>query len=160
MGSLISFLASADEKFDQLLKAAERGDPKAQHSVAFSYFLAKNNGQMIKWYRRAISQGNESSLYDLGGFYSSGYGVEKNIIVSYALVSIVARKGIPSLDEVSIRPTTVELARERLDNISRQLTGPQISEAKALAEKMIMPGNLLAALDSYLEKAKHEANEK
>lgn len=151
VGIIISSLVHADEKFDQLLKVAEQGDSRAQHSVAFSYFLAKNNEQSIKWYRRAASQQEERSLYDLGGFYHAGYGVDKSSVVGYALVSLVARKEIPNLDYAVVRPTTVELARERLDNMSRQMSDDQIIASKALAEQMLKPGNLLNALDKFLK---------
>jgi TPR repeat protein len=117
---LFGCFAYADETFNQLLKAAEQGDAKAQHRLAMSYFMAKNHQLTVHWYRQSVMQGNEDSLYNLVMLYCSGYGVEKNIEACYAIVSLI-KKDTSGLDETQLQFSVRPLAKEKLENLSREI---------------------------------------
>jgi TPR repeat protein len=153
LGILFSFFSYADEKFDQLLKAAKQGNAKAQHAVAMSYFLAKNHESTVYWYRQAVMQGDEDSLYNLGMLYCSGYGVKKNIEACYALVSLI-KKDTSMLNEIQLQFSVRPLAKEKLEDLSRKMTDDQIVAAEVLTAEMSKPKNLLTALDEHLKEAR------
>ena len=62
------------------LKSAEKGDVKAQLSLADSYYKDGHTNEAIKWYRKAAEQGNAEAQFDFGmRYYSSGHGVDTSI---------------------------------------------------------------------------------
>lgn len=144
---LSSCFSYADDQFDKLLNAAEQGNSKAQHLIALRYFagvgVVKNDELAIRWYRRAVIQGNEDSLHNLGLLYcNAGNGVELNIEACYALLSLA----------VAINPSG--LAKDKIENVSKRMTETQINAAKVLVEEMSKPNNLLVALDAHVEESK------
>ena len=72
----------ADQKFDDLRKAAEQGDADAQGLLGFAYFLgkgvAKDQVEGVKWFRKAAEQGNAVAQVNLGLAYDNGKGVAKD----------------------------------------------------------------------------------
>jgi len=74
---LISLGANAEIPAD-LLKAAEKGDAKAQYSVARSYELGKrvksDKKKALKWYSKSADQGHLEASYRLGLIYYKGIG--------------------------------------------------------------------------------------
>lgn len=70
----------ADFKKD--LRAAHRGDAKAQYNVGICYDLgkgvARNKIEATKWYRKAAEQGLAEAQYNLGICFKDGDGVIPN----------------------------------------------------------------------------------
>ena len=59
-------------------KAADQGNPRAQHNLGFMYAYANGESvlndlaEAVKWYRKAADQGFAPSQYTLGLFYRNG----------------------------------------------------------------------------------------
>lgn len=69
-------------KIEQLLEKAEKGDAKAQFSLACAYDngegVEKDESEAAKWYRKAADQGHRSAQYNLGIDYEHGCGVKQS----------------------------------------------------------------------------------
>jgi TPR repeat protein len=157
ISGLFSIHSFADELFDKLLETAKSGDPEAQYRVAKSYHLSHKEEASIYWHRQAVNQLHEKSLYALSKHYCSGSGVQKNIEVCYAMVSLVAGD-VSKLNEVEIQFSVRPLANEYLEKISQRMSDSEIQNAKALASELLSSGNVLAVIDDHLEKAKKQEN--
>ncbi|MEI7775295.1 MAG: tetratricopeptide repeat protein [Verrucomicrobiota bacterium] len=72
----------ADQKFDDLRKAAELGDAKSQCDLGAAYRhgkgVAKDLVEGVKWSRKAAEQGDALAQYSLGVAYYLGTGVAKD----------------------------------------------------------------------------------
>ncbi len=70
------------EEFRKKLAEAERGNVKAQFSLAMMYLygqgVPQNYKGAFKWYTKAAEQGNAKAQFFLGGMYNFGYGVEQD----------------------------------------------------------------------------------
>ena len=71
-----------EEKFQEELPAAEKGDVKAQYAVGEMYEKGKGAVKDItkafEWYLKAANQGDTRSAYKVGLFYLKGDGTAKN----------------------------------------------------------------------------------
>ena len=78
----------ADQKFDDLRKAAEQGLASAQNNLGVAYDngegVAKDLVEAVKWYGKAAEQGNAKAQFNLGVAYYKGEGVAKNLVEGYA----------------------------------------------------------------------------
>ena len=78
----VSVILSFAANIDELKKAAEQGDAKAQCNLGICYDFGKgvekNPTEAVKWYRKAAEQGFAQAQYNLGNCYANGDGVEKN----------------------------------------------------------------------------------
>jgi TPR repeat protein len=68
----------------KLIKAAEAGDPDAQHDLAAFYAIddfagLKNEAEAVKWYTLAAERGHGLSQYDLGFMLLLGEGTKKDV---------------------------------------------------------------------------------
>lgn len=65
-----------------LLKAAEDGDPRAQHGAGVMYEtgrgVEKDYGKAIEWYEKSAAQGESTALNSLAHLYYQGLGVKQN----------------------------------------------------------------------------------
>ncbi len=86
--------------------------------------VPQNSELAAEWYRKGAEHGNTSSQMKLATLYSSGKGVERDLIQAYKWAKIA-----DSLND----PT----APSYLKNLSDQMPGSQISAAQELAEKWI-----------------------
>lgn len=79
------------------LKAAEKGDPRAQTMVAIMYEEGRGIQQDHKianeWYMRAAQQGYARAQYLLGARYSIGLGVAKNDAEAFKWIKSAAENG-------------------------------------------------------------------
>lgn len=57
---------------------AEKGDPQAQHNLAFQFERQKKYDEAIKWYMRAAEQGYSISEMNLAQMYEKGMGVKQD----------------------------------------------------------------------------------
>jgi len=70
------------------LRAAEKGNPKAQLKIGLCYIqgndVPKNPSEAARWFRLAAKQGNAEAAFYLGRAFSTGEGVLKNPEFAYA----------------------------------------------------------------------------
>ena len=126
--------------------AAEQGYPKAQNHLGVMYLdgleVARDHEEAVKLFRLAADQKFSIAVSNLGNMYEIGMVVKKNQIAAYALNSLA----------VAIDPND-ENSRNSFDNIKKKkLSTAEIEAAEVLEREMEKPGNLLKALDAYLEK--------
>ena len=74
----------ADQKFDDLRKAAEQGDAKSQCDLGNTYHEGLNNivrdpVDALKWWKKSADQGYAPAQYKLGNAYSDGYPLEEDL---------------------------------------------------------------------------------
>ncbi|CAH9019260.1 tetratricopeptide repeat protein [Candidatus Nitrosacidococcus sp. I8] len=122
-------------------KAADQGHASAQFNLGTMYGkgqgVAKNDKQAVYWYQKAADQGNASAQDMLAFNYALGQGVIQNKVIAYALANVAAIE----LDQ----------ARETRELISQDMTQEEISAGQDLSASMSQPGNLLKALNNYLQ---------
>ncbi|CAG7827258.1 unnamed protein product, partial [Allacma fusca] len=75
-----SMLVSAQPA--DLVKEAQQGDVKAQYNLgvmlANGKGVAQNQGEAVKWFRKAAEQGDADAQYNLGAMLANGEGVAQN----------------------------------------------------------------------------------
>jgi localization factor PodJL len=80
-------------------KAAQGGDRKAMHNLAYDYFEGvggpRNLTTAADWFRRAADLGLTDSQYNLGQLYEQGFGVPQNSAEAYKWYLIAAKAGDP-----------------------------------------------------------------
>jgi TPR repeat protein len=83
---------------EELHKAAERGDAKAQFNLGLSYFkgegLPQNSAEAAKWFRKAAEQGDAEAQWFLGAMYDTGIGVAKNATEAVKWIRKAAEQGL------------------------------------------------------------------
>ncbi len=85
----------------KLFEAAENGDAVAQCTLG-TCFQYGNNGvkkdmdEAVKWYRKAVAQGNAGAQFLLGVCYHTGNGVTKDVSEAAKLFRISAAQGLAS----------------------------------------------------------------
>jgi TPR repeat protein len=64
-------------------RAAEQGDPSAQHNLGTMYQsgsgVEQNDDEAVAWFRRAAEQGHVAALNSLGAMFQEGRGVERSV---------------------------------------------------------------------------------
>ena len=76
----------ADQKFDDLRKAAEQGNAKAMTSLGYAYHFGrvvnKDDVEALKWWSKAAERGDVEAQSSIGNCYINGEGVPKNVAES------------------------------------------------------------------------------
>lgn len=161
MANLGIFLLSQEEHpeaLQWLKKGAEAGNGLAQANLGYAYFdgigVEQDVALAITWLRRAATQGN--GLKNLGVVYKNGSGVKRNRVAAYALFSVEYEQEKSLVKKGSS-------AQKEIEKITKNMTAEEIAAGKKLTEQMLNPGQLLAALDRYIEhplvKERNEAEE-
>jgi len=113
------------EPNDQLIKAAEKGDPDAQYKLGAAYSfgngLPKNDIKSVEWLTRAAQQGQSEAQFELGLHYLNGEGVASSEVEAYKWWRIAADKG-------HIRAQAI------LDNLEKKISADQKSQATEKAK--------------------------
>ena len=72
----------APQTMEQIRKAAEQGDAKAQYDLGMCYLhgagIAQDGKEAVRWLRKAANQGLPEAQYDLGVCYDAGFGVAQD----------------------------------------------------------------------------------
>ena len=81
-----------------ILKSARRGDASSQFLAGFLYegemwFWDRDDKAAVKWYKKAVSQGETSAQYHLGRLYFKGRGVPHNDVEAARWFEKAAEKG-------------------------------------------------------------------
>jgi TPR repeat protein len=78
-------------------KAAEQGNPCAQHDLGIYYqSVRKNYTEAVKWHRKAAEQGVSPSQNNLGVCYQKGWGVTQDCTEAMGWYRKAAAQGCPS----------------------------------------------------------------
>ncbi len=106
-------------------KAAQGGDKKAMHNLAYDYFEGlggpRNLTTAADWFRRAADQGVTDSQYNLGQLYEQGLGVPQNGAEAYKWYLIAAKAGDPE-------------SKSAADRVKKTLTADQRTVAERSAQ--------------------------
>ena len=85
------------EKIDQLLQIAEKGDANAQFDLGFRYQegegVAQDLAEAAKWYHLAAEQGKAEAQVNLGIMYQQGEGVPQDYIEAVKWYRLAAEQG-------------------------------------------------------------------
>jgi hypothetical protein len=77
-----------------LLRAAERGDPRAQTRIGFMYETGHGLPQdymlAVAWYQRAAEQGYPRAQHLLGMMYQRAQGVAEDYVTAYKWLNLAA----------------------------------------------------------------------
>ena len=163
-------------------KAAEQGYDVAQYYLGNMYFFGQgvetNYDNAIKWFRLSAGQGNADSQRKLAGIYFSGIGVPKDYAESFKWDYKVADQGDANaqcsvglyyLIGIGIPKDNLEaykwlnlsasrgnqLAKTQLDELERQMTLDQITEAQKLTREY-KPGQ---PIESSFSKEKQQESQ-
>lgn len=92
-----TFEHNYNEAAKWIRKAAEQGDPDAQHIWGIflykGYGVEQNYVEAVNWYRKAAEQGNDIAQNKLGECYYYGNGVEKDVIEAVKWYRMAAEQG-------------------------------------------------------------------
>jgi len=116
------------------VKAAEAGLAQAQLSIGDAYFMGmsakQDAAEAMKWYQRAAAQGLPQALFNVGSMlYSSGRGMQRNIVSSYRWCLLSAH-GSPAGSQR-------ERALLRCDRVKPQLSVAEVWQANKMASEFV-----------------------
>jgi uncharacterized protein len=111
-----------------IVRAAERGDARAQATLGFMYEYGRRMPQdfllAAYWYRRSAEQGNPHGQHLLGLLYNKGRGVSEDLVEAYKWLNLAAAGAGPRSRDYYIRMR---------DAISSKMDRYQIAEAQRRA---------------------------
>lgn len=121
--------------FAEFMALAERGQAKAQFNLGFMYEKGlgapADDGEAMKWYRKAAEQGHAGAQNNLGVMYETGKGVPQDYVEAYFWYSLAAAQDN-------------DLAVPNLDNLTRLMTAAQ-REAAQRRKPLAAPSGAVAA---------------
>lgn len=119
----VAYSASAQD-IDDTKVLAELGNAQAQLLLGTMYDyglgIPEDDGEALKWYRKAAEQGYADAQYKVGANYANGYGVNQNLIFSYQWLSLSAVQGDPD-------------AKKAIKVVADLMTPNQITDAQKLS---------------------------
>jgi hypothetical protein len=119
---------SQQKSLQALQKLAEAGDTDAQWQMGVRYHdgqgVPQDDAQAVRWFQLAADRGNVAAQGALGAYYWRGRGVPADLLKAYFWSSLAMAQG----DEMS---------KSRIEGLSSQMTGAQISFARQQAEDWI-----------------------
>lgn len=94
----LNSLLSYDSATEACIKAAERGDAKAQEELGYRYEtgtgVKKNELEALRWYLKASKQNRGDATYRIGYFYEHGMaGLQKDPKYAVAFYKKAAEQG-------------------------------------------------------------------
>jgi hypothetical protein len=119
---------SQPKSLQALRKLAEAGDTDAQWQMGVRYHdgqgVPQDDAQAVRWFQLAAERGNVAAQGALGAYYWRGRGVPADLLKAYFWSALAMAQG----DEMS---------KSRIEGLSSQMTGAQISVARQQAEDWI-----------------------
>ena len=119
---------SQPKSLQALQKLAEAGDTDAQWQMGVRYHdgqgVPQDDAQAVRWFQLAADRGNVAAQGALGAYYWRGRGVPADLLKAYFWSALAMAQG----DEMS---------KSRIEGLSSQMTGAQISVARQQAEDWI-----------------------
>jgi TPR repeat protein len=86
--------------------------------------VSKDSTEAVKWFRKAVDQGNAQAQLNLGVMYFLGEGVPRNLVQAHFWLYVANAKG-------------QEAAKKYLAVIEKDMTPDQMADAANLARKML-----------------------
>ncbi|HBH26298.1 MAG TPA: hypothetical protein DDX54_02720 [Rhodospirillaceae bacterium] len=125
------------QTLEELKKAAEKGDAKAQYNLAEMYYrgqgVEQDYAQGAHWFRKAAEQGLAGAQGILGCIYALGRGVPQDFVQAYAWLNLAAAgKGGAAKDAAEWKD---EFAEHR-DGFAEMLDTEHLLEAQALSRTL------------------------
>ena len=112
----------------KLRPLAERGVPKAQHTLGQMYNegkgLPRDHAEAAKWFRKAADQGHPPSQFLLGVLYATGNGVIQNKVQAHMWFNLASASG-------------VENAAQGRERVEEPMTSQEIAEAHRFAREWL-----------------------
>jgi TPR repeat protein len=107
---------------DDIRKAAESGDPKAQYEMGRQLERAKSPAaEIVDWYTKSAEQGHMPAQEVLGMMYSKGMYVSRDFVTAYKWSYLAAGQNGP------LGPALLEALKE-------VMTSEQIEAGKKMAQ--------------------------
>ena len=110
----------------KIIKAAERGNPRAQSALGEMYEEGRGIPQdytaSVKWYRKAAERGFAKAQFHLGAMYEVGHGVEVDKGLAHMWFNLAGSQGF-------------EDATKARDSLAINMPSEQIAEAQKLARE-------------------------
>jgi TPR repeat protein len=114
------YLQQPVTKFTWFIDAAEKGEAKAQYSLAVMYeyglLVKQDYMESIFWYKKAANQGYPEAQHQLGCMYQNGIAIQKNLVESYQWFALAKQ---------SSRFSDIDLLA-----MEKTMTGEQLLQAK------------------------------
>ncbi len=147
--------ASETTSFEQLLQAAQSGDPASQNALAQRYATGQgvqlSEASAVRWFTKAAEQGFVPAQSKLGSFYYSGRGVPQDVNRAYFWLVVARLGGDDSSNTLapSVRArltqgqaTSIELDAVRWAQQHRSSSKPAAGQlkAEAVAAHRLQPG--------------------
>ncbi len=105
---------------------AFEGNAEAQFNLGLMYakglWVSQNDGEAVKWYRKAAEQGHDQARLNLGLTYYNGLGVAQNSVEGFKWAILSADQGNKQ-------------AKEIMDLMIKKMTPEQINEAEEEAKE-------------------------
>jgi TPR repeat protein len=77
-------------------KAADQGNPRAQHNLGFMYAngegVVNDLAEAVKWYRKAADQGYRDAQFNFASIYASGLGYQ-DYVQAHMWLNLAAMAG-------------------------------------------------------------------
>ena len=129
------------QDLEQLRKAAEQGDTRAQYNLGHMYDegegVPENDREAVKWFRKAAEQGYALAQYRLGFMYAFANGVGKDYVKAYAWANLAAAQGGNRFITVKEWFEEEEKSVEFKDWLTKQMTTKQVAKAQKLSAELL-----------------------
>lgn len=126
-------------RFEADLKAAQRGDAKAQMNLGYAFHFGQgvtsDAAEAVKWFRQAADQGNAAGQRALGYFYHDGMGMGKDEIEAFAywtLAAITDTEARGKLADLKGKMTPAALSRgeQRAKELQKEIESKMATKKK------------------------------
>jgi hypothetical protein len=112
--------------FTEINPLAFEGNAEAQFNFGLMYakglWVSQNDGEAVKWYRKAAEQGNPQARLELGLMYYNGLGVAQNSVEGFKWAILAAGQGNKQ-------------AKKIMNLMIKKMTPEQITEAEKEAKE-------------------------
>lgn len=109
-------------------QAAVQGIAEAQTNLGWMYYkgqgIPQDYAKALRWYRQAAAQGQADAQVNLGLMYRKGHGVPQDHVTAHMWYNLAAAQGD-------------EDARDFRDDLGKQMTPAQLTEAQRLAREWL-----------------------
>jgi TPR repeat protein len=151
LGTLYFYGKSVPKSSKEAVKwfrlAAKQGKAEAQYELGTMYSIGEgvplDFKESAKWYRLAANQGHATSQSILGFRFAKGLGVPSNKIAAYALFGLAMAND----------PSDANYSKDGQTDLVKNMAANEIKTAEDLTREMAKTGNLLNALDQYIQKS-------
>ncbi len=115
----------------ELYPLAEQGDAKAQNNLGdmycYGHGVPQDYAEAVRWYLNAAEQGYAAAQPLLGNMYEEGKGFPQDYVLAHMWFNLAASQLPPGITRDSVV--------NGLDEVAREMTPAQITEAQRLARE-------------------------